>query len=84
MIECRECRGNNFIKKFCHVTERFVYDDCWDCLSEEMYQAELEEKMKVIISNPSEDILNLVSKVLVKATIENKNEMKIIWKELRD
>lgn len=84
MTECSECGGKNFIKKFCHATETFEYDDCWDCLSEEMYQAELEERMKVIISNPSEDILNLVSRVLVKTTLENKNEMEIIWEKLRD
>jgi hypothetical protein len=56
MTECSECGGKNFIKKFCHATETFEYDDCWDCLSEEMYQAELEERMKVIISDPSEGL----------------------------
>ena len=91
MIECRECKGSNFIKTFCHATERFVYDDCWDCLSEEMYALEMQEKItKILISEPSEELLTTVSGILTRAVIEDKEgalmhkDIEIIWNLMRN
>ena len=91
MIECRECKGSNFIKTFCHATERFVYDDCWDCLSEEMYALEMQEKITKILTNePSEELLTTISGILTKAVIEDKEgalmhkDIEIKWNLMRN
>ncbi|QDP51858.1 MAG: hypothetical protein GOVbin4206_25 [Prokaryotic dsDNA virus sp.] len=82
MIECLQCKGNNFIKSFCHATERFVYDDCWDCLSEEMYEAEIQEKIKILISK-DENVTDF-TRDLARLLISEPLIYEEIWKYLRD
>jgi len=82
MIECLQCKGNNFIKSFCHATERFVYDDCWDCLSEEMYEAEIQEKIKILISK-DENVTDF-TRDLARLLISEPLIYEGIWKYLRD
>ena len=82
MIECLQCKGNNFIKSFCHATERFVYDDCWDCLSEEMYEAEIQEKIKILISK-DENVTDF-TRDLARLLISESLIYEEIWKYLRD
>jgi len=33
---CIKCNGLGYMKKFCRVTERFEYDECWTCRFNEM------------------------------------------------
>lgn len=98
MIECRECKGSNFIKKYCQATERMVYDDCWDCLADEMYEVELQNRLvKILTSEPSEELLTLLARVVVGGVLNNKRtplqqtllgetslEYNSIWNLLRD
>ena len=82
MIECRECKGSNFIKTFCHATERFVYDDCWDCLSEEMYETHIQEKIRVLISKDEKvtEFTRDLARLLISEPLIYEN----VWKYLRD
>jgi len=82
MIECLQCKGSNFIKKFCRVTERFEYDDCWDCLSEEMYEAHIQEKIRVLISK--DEKVTGFTRDLARLLISEPLIYENVWKYLRD
>jgi len=82
MIECLQCKGNNFIKSFCHATERFVYDDCWDCLSEEMYEEEIQEKIRILVSK--DENVSDFTRDLARLLISEPLIYEEIWKYLRD
>tara|TARA_R110000744_G_scaffold346926_1_gene452495 strand:- start:596 stop:835 length:240 start_codon:yes stop_codon:yes gene_type:complete len=75
-----------------------VYDDCWDCLADEMYEVELQNRLvKILTSEPSEELLTLLARVVVGGVLNNKRtplqqtllgetslEYNSIWNLLRD
>tara|TARA_R100000781_G_C4040798_1_gene113895 strand:+ start:431 stop:706 length:276 start_codon:yes stop_codon:yes gene_type:complete len=88
-MSCEKCNGTKTVTSYCHQTNRIEYDDCWDCISDEMYEYDLKTKlMKRLSSEPSKELLALASKLIVGKLLVggemHRDDENMVWELLRE